>query len=191
MIDQDFQGINSIFVLLFEDAAHRSRHTRCFLPKVNSEHYIFRTDGRNFFGQPIRDDMKIGENIFKNAIGQGDDYTAGCLLDCPYFNENYNMIAIDLSIHHVRDVDPKAIQRINFIASLDRVGQTFMLFIFYGQTNFNFLTRNCKNIRKHFINLFCFYTISAENENNNNNNNNNDNDNNNNNNNNNNNKNHI
>ena len=40
------------------------------------------------------------------------------------------MISIDLSIHHVLDVDSKAIQQINIIANLDRVGQTFMLFHF-------------------------------------------------------------
>ena len=133
MIDQDFQGINSLFVLSFEDAAHRSRHTRCFLPKINLKHYIFRIDGRNLFGQPIKDDMKIGEKIFKNAAGQD---TAGCLLDCPYFNENYNMISIDLSIHHVLDVDSKAIQKINIIVNLDRVGQTFMLFHFLWANQF-------------------------------------------------------
>ena len=77
--------------------------------------------------------MKIGEKIFKNAAGQD---TAGCLLDCPYFNENYNMISIDLSIHHVLDVDSKAIQKINIIVNLDRVGQTFMLFHFLWANQF-------------------------------------------------------
>ena len=36
--------------------------------------------------------MKILEKI---ATGKGDDYTTGCLLDYPYFKENYKMIAID------------------------------------------------------------------------------------------------
>ena len=30
-------------------------------------------------------------------IGQGDDYTTGCLVDYPYFKENYELIAIYLS----------------------------------------------------------------------------------------------
>ena len=37
------------------------------------------------------------ENIRKIASGKGDDYTTGCLLDYPYFKENYKMIAIDVS----------------------------------------------------------------------------------------------
>ena len=37
------------------------------------------------------------KNIRKITTGQGDDYATGCLLDYPYFKENYKMIAIDLS----------------------------------------------------------------------------------------------
>ena len=39
------------------------------------------------------------ENIRKTAIGQGDDYTTGCLLDYTYFKKYYKMIAVDLSTH--------------------------------------------------------------------------------------------
>ena len=39
------------------------------------------------------------------------------------------MIAIDLSKQQVIDVDPKAIQQINFTANLDRAGQMAMYFI--------------------------------------------------------------
>ena len=35
------------------------------------------------------------ENIKKVSTGQRDDYTTGCLLDYPYFEENYKMVAID------------------------------------------------------------------------------------------------
>ena len=54
-------------------------------------------DGKNFFDHPINNDYKTYENITKIAIGQGGDYTTGCLLDYPYFKENYKMITIDLS----------------------------------------------------------------------------------------------
>ena len=47
--------------------------------------------------------------IFKIATGQGYDYTTGCLLDYPYFKENYKMIAIDLSKQQVLDADSRAI----------------------------------------------------------------------------------
>ena len=39
------------------------------------------------------------------------------------------MIAIDLSKQQALDTDPKAIQQIDFIASLDRPGNTTMFFI--------------------------------------------------------------
>ena len=69
------------------------------------------------------------ENIRKIATGQGDDYTAGCLLDYSYIKDRYKMIAIDLSNQQVLDVDPRAIQQINFTANLDRAGNTTMFFI--------------------------------------------------------------
>ena len=38
------------------------------------------------------------------------------------------MIAIDLSKQQTLDADPRAIQQINFIANLDRAGNTIMFF---------------------------------------------------------------
>ena len=86
-------------------------------------------DGRNFFDQPINSMAKTYENIGKIAIGQGDDYTTGCLLDYSYFKDHYKMIAIDLSKQQALDADPRAIQQINFTANLDRDGNTTMFFI--------------------------------------------------------------
>ena len=39
------------------------------------------------------------------------------------------MIAVDLSKQQVLDVDPRAIQQINFTTNLDRVGNTRFYFI--------------------------------------------------------------
>ena len=72
---------------------------------------------------------KTYENIKKIATGQGDDYTAGCLLDYSYFKENYRMIAIYLSKQQALDADPRAIQQINFMANLDREQNTTMFFV--------------------------------------------------------------
>ena len=55
--------------------------------------------GKNFFDQPINNMLKTYENIRKIAIGQGDDYTSGCLLDYTYLKKYYKMIAIDLNFH--------------------------------------------------------------------------------------------
>ena len=86
-------------------------------------------DGKNFFDQPINSMTKTYENIRKIAMGQGDDYATGCLLDDTYFKENYKLIAIDLSKQQELDADPRAIRQINFTANLDRVGNTTMSFI--------------------------------------------------------------
>ena len=72
---------------------------------------------------------KTYENIRKIATGKGDDYTTGCLLDYPYFKENYKMIAIDLSRQNELDADPRAIQQINFTANLDRPRNITIFFI--------------------------------------------------------------
>ena len=82
-------------------------------------------DGKNFFGQPTKDN----QNIRKIAIGQGDDYTTGCLLDYPYFINNYKMIALHLSKQQTLDADPRAMEQINFTANLDRAGNTRIYFI--------------------------------------------------------------
>ena len=50
----------------------------------------------------------------KQLTGQGDDYKTGCLLDLAYFENNYRLIAIDLSKQKTLDADPKAIQQIIF-----------------------------------------------------------------------------
>ena len=78
-------------------------------------------DGKNSFDQPVKNDKVTYENIRKIATGQGDDYTTGRLSDYTYFKKYYKMIAIDLSRQQALDADPRAIQQINFTASLDRV----------------------------------------------------------------------
>ena len=51
------------------------------------------------------------------------------MLDYTYFKKYYTMIAIDLSKQQALDADPRAIQQINFIANLDRDGDTRFYFI--------------------------------------------------------------
>ena len=53
----------------------------------------------------------------------------GCLLDYPYFRDNYKMIAVDLSRQQPLDAHPRAIQQSNFTANLDREGNTRIYFI--------------------------------------------------------------
>ena len=129
LFDSSFQGINRLFVLSFENEDGRTSHSEYYLPKVEIKDYNAKIDGKNFSDQPINNDIKTYENIRKIATGQGDDYTTRCLLDYPYFKENYKMIAIDLSKQQAVHADPRAIQQINFTANLDRAGNTTMFFI--------------------------------------------------------------
>ena len=89
-----FQGVNRLFELSFENEDDRTEHTGYYLPKIEIKHSNVKIDGRNFFDQPINDDIKTNQNIRKIATDRGDDYTTGCVLDYHYFKENYEMIAI-------------------------------------------------------------------------------------------------
>ena len=41
--------------------------------------------------------MKKYDEFRKIATGQGDDYTTGCLLDYQYFQDHYQLIAVNLT----------------------------------------------------------------------------------------------
>ena len=97
LINPSFQGGNKLFVLPFENENDRTSHSTYYLPKVEIKDYNVMIDGRKIFDQLINGMNKTYKNIRKIATGKGDDYTTGCLLNYPYFKENYKMIAIDLS----------------------------------------------------------------------------------------------
>ena len=79
------------------------------------------TDGPNVFDQPVKNNLRTYDNIWKITTSQGDDYTTACLPNYFYF-ENYKVIAIDLCQQQELDTDPKALQQINFIGKVDRNG---------------------------------------------------------------------
>ena len=110
-------------------------------------------DWKNVFDQPIKNDLKIYENIRKIALGQGDDYTNGCSLDYPYFKKYYKLIAIDLIKQQRLDADQKAIQQINFTGNLDRSEGVTMLFIIKEakETVLDFSKRTVKILLFYFV----------------------------------------
>ena len=146
LINPSFQGVNRLFVLSFKNENNRSSPSTCYFPKVEIKDCNGMIDGKNFFDQPVNSMNKTYENSRKIAAGQGDDYTTGCLLDYPYFKNNYKMIAIDLSKQQALDADPRAIQQINFTANLDRAENTTMFFIIEEakETFLNFSQRTVK-----------------------------------------------
>ena len=52
-------------------------------------------NGRYFFDQTIKNNLRTYDNIHKIAIGQDDHCTTGCLLDHLYFKEYHKLIVID------------------------------------------------------------------------------------------------
>ena len=50
--------MNIIFVLLFEDNAIRTAHTEYFLPNLEIKDDNVVVDGRNFFDQALRNDLR-------------------------------------------------------------------------------------------------------------------------------------
>ena len=83
-----------------------------------------------FFDQPVKNDLRTYDNVRKITVGQGYDYTTGCLLDYPDFKGNYKLIAIDLSKQQALDADPKAIQQIKFTGNLIQPGQNNNFFYY-------------------------------------------------------------
>ena len=138
LIDPSFQGVNRLFVLAFKNEAQRKVHY--YLPNVEIKNYNVMINGENVFDQPIKDNKVTYENIIKVATGKEDDYTTGCLLDCPYFRDNYKVIAVDLSRQQALDPDLRKIQQINFTANLDRADGARVYFIWEEskETKLNF-----------------------------------------------------
>ena len=99
-----FQGIRRLFVLAYvvaagaaNDEAGIKDNKKYFLSRGEIKNYNALTDGRSFHEQPINDLIKQYDELRKISTGQGDVYTAGCLLDDSYFKCNYKLIAVNLS----------------------------------------------------------------------------------------------
>ena len=128
-LDTSFQGVNRLFVLCYNNAdgdvnkVERNSHWKYFLPRVNITNYNVLIDGRNFYDQPISDQIKKYDEVRKIAAGKGDDYTTGCLRDYQYFKDHYQLIAVDLSKQKQLDADPRAIQQIEFYGKLETNSQ--------------------------------------------------------------------
>ena len=92
-----------------DNVTKENSYKKYFLPRLKTKNYDIEIDGRNFYDQSINDSIKEYNEVRKISTGQGDDYTTGCLLEFAYFEENYRLIAADLSKQRALDADPKAI----------------------------------------------------------------------------------
>ena len=118
LIDSRFQRVNRLFVLSFEGDESRKIYKQYFLPTGEIKDYNVVIDGRNFFDQPIKIDLKAYSNIRKIVTSEDDNYTITCLLDYPFSKKYCKLIARDLSKQIKLDSHPKAMQQINVTGSL-------------------------------------------------------------------------
>ena len=132
-LDTSFQGTNRLFFLAFNNTTknyyevpdsntanrvQRDGHRKCFLLRVDKISYNVLIYGRNFYDQPINDQIKKYDEIRKIATRKGDDFTTGCSLDYQYPKGHYQLIAVDLSKQKGLDADPRAIQQVEFYGKL-------------------------------------------------------------------------
>ena len=59
LVEPNFQGINRLFVLVFEGDAQIIVHTGYYLPNVEIKHYNIMINGENFVDQPIKNQSNI------------------------------------------------------------------------------------------------------------------------------------
>ena len=124
-LDASFQGVSKLHVFAYDNTnngnskAERDSHRKYFLPRVNITNYNVLIDGRNFYDQPISDQSKKYDETRKIAKGKRDGYTTGCLLDCQYLKDHYQLVAIDISKQKELDADPRAIKQIEFYGMLN------------------------------------------------------------------------
>ena len=116
-LDASFQGVNRLFVLDFDNTgngnkkAERDSYRKYFLPNVDITNYNVLIDGKNFYDQPINDQIKKYHEIRKISTGKGEYYATGSMLAYQKFKDHYPLIAVDLSKQKELDADSKRINK--------------------------------------------------------------------------------
>ena len=65
LIEPNFQGVNRLFVLAFDDDAQGISKTRYYIPNVEIKDYNVMIDRKNVFDQPVKNNKITYENIRK------------------------------------------------------------------------------------------------------------------------------
>ena len=143
LLNASFQGVKRLFVLAYvmgagdnaDEEAGIKDNKKYFLPRGEIKNYNVLIDGRNFYDQPINDKIKLHDEIRKVSTGYGDDYTTGCLLDYAYFEDDYRLIAVDLSKQNALDADLRAIQKTLFLIVVGEAdGTKLWLYIIFEKS---------------------------------------------------------
>ena len=100
-LESNFAGVNKLFVLVYsnQDSSSKRFNAEIYhLPKGIIRNHNVIINGKNFYDQSIDSDINVCyQAIRKLATGQGEDYTARCLLDYDYIKNHYKLITIDSS----------------------------------------------------------------------------------------------
>ena len=119
------QGVKRLFVFVFDNIdnsdkkVEKKQPQKIFFTRVNISNYNLLIDSRNFYNQPVGDQIKKYDEIRRIATIQWEDYTTGCLLVYQYFKDHYQLIAVKLRKQKKLDADPIAIQQIKIYGMLD------------------------------------------------------------------------
>ena len=65
---------------------------RLFLPRVEIKDYNVMIDGKSFFDQSVKNDLRTYNKNKNITAGKEEYYATGCLLDYTCFKENYEII---------------------------------------------------------------------------------------------------
>ena len=113
-LDPSFQGVNRLFVMAYnrvDGQPTRNGQRKYYLPRISLNKCKVIIDGRKFYDK--FNDIEKYRELKKVMIGKGEYYTTGSLLDYNYFDK-HKLVAVDLSKQKELDVDPRAIQQIEF-----------------------------------------------------------------------------
>ena len=77
-LDSSFQGVNRLIVITYNRASDqptRNGQQKYYLPRIDLEKYNVIIDRRNFYSNPIENDIEKYREFKKVMIGKEEDYT--------------------------------------------------------------------------------------------------------------------
>ena len=118
--------MNRLFVLSYNNTngnantVKRDSRRKYFLPRVSITKYHVLVDGRNFYDQPISDQIRKYNEV---KMVKGEDYTTGSLFDLKYYKDHYQLIASNLYQQKKLNANPRSIKQIELNFMLDTDSQ--------------------------------------------------------------------
>ena len=126
LIDPTFTNVNRLFALSFENEKDRTSFSKYYVPKVEIKDINVLIDGKPFFEIPVKNKEEAYEQI--TEMSKNNDYKTGNLLDCEYFKDHYQLIAIELS-KQIKLENFDLEQKISFSGRLEESNATMFFII--------------------------------------------------------------